>query len=733
MASRLADILQQEYKTKGLVGGTVSALGKSSREKMDVRNKLFGGSGLGSIIGRKVFGKGYSATAGSNKASGVSESISSGSSRVLQEISISSSIAAKNSMSLPMMARDMNVMRQGIVKLVKLQGGTQRDKADRFFMSASDREKSYEAQFNKSGKSKTPSIVGKEKEKDSGGILGLLTSLFGGLATKLLSFGSIVTGLVATFVSLGALLMGTVSLITGLIKMLPGGKLLLKGLKLGALLTGGLFAANALAKPNSETSSDTDNKRTILDRAGQATSGVIGAAVANQGLKFGSSLGNKAPKYSMVGGTIAEKGGKMVKATNVGKNKKLGEMLEKLRTFSVKITKKKQKSLFLKLLGERLGKAIAFKAVTMFASFAAAPFTAGASLLITIASAALLGYEIYQIYDAIFGDDGIEKALDATEKAKSPTSEDGGMSFESALLDAFEFALGLKQETPKTSSPTPVPPALPKAGTPEAISAASSLGGQQQTYATLGGGELGPDALAATGVNADLVDNTSSTSPSKVSQGGVSEDLVNYVKRKEGFTPTAKKDYAQFSIGYGTKANSPTEGPITEAEADNRLRAVLAKSQKNVIDHAAKYGYDWDQKKIDALTSFTYNLGPGALNQLTANGTRKNDEIGKKILEYNKAGGQTLPGLVARRSEESTTFSSGVSLVASSPNTGNRVSSGSTALAPSNNPSASGPTNIDNKIINNNTQAGRSGSGAQAIAYDTELAKLLTVRMSASN
>ena len=99
MASRLADILQQEYKTKGLIGGTASAAGKKTLEKIDLRNVLFGGSGIGSIVGRKVFGRGYSATSGSNKVSGVSESISSGSSSVLQEISINGRISAKNSMN----------------------------------------------------------------------------------------------------------------------------------------------------------------------------------------------------------------------------------------------------------------------------------------------------------------------------------------------------------------------------------------------------------------------------------------------------------------------------------------------------------------------------------------------------------------------------------------------------------------------------------------------------------
>ena len=70
--SRLSKILEQEYKTKGLIGGASSAMGKRALEKLDVRNALFGGSGLGSIIGRKIFGRGYSATRGASADSGLS-------------------------------------------------------------------------------------------------------------------------------------------------------------------------------------------------------------------------------------------------------------------------------------------------------------------------------------------------------------------------------------------------------------------------------------------------------------------------------------------------------------------------------------------------------------------------------------------------------------------------------------------------------------------------------------
>jgi hypothetical protein len=175
MASRLTDILQQEYKTKGLIGGAVSALGKSSREKSDIRNILFGGSGLGSIVGRKVFGKGYSATDRSSKTSEMSSSIS-GSSSVLQEISINGRITAKNSMALPAMASQMNIMQKNIAKLVKMQGGTPSTKAQNYFSSAKFRENAYEATFNKNARSTTPTKVEQNKQ---GGLLGSLSGILG--------------------------------------------------------------------------------------------------------------------------------------------------------------------------------------------------------------------------------------------------------------------------------------------------------------------------------------------------------------------------------------------------------------------------------------------------------------------------------------------------------------------------------------------------------------------------
>jgi hypothetical protein len=151
MANRLASILEQEYKTKGLVGGTASAVGKAAKEKLDIRNALFSGEGIGSVIGTKIFGKGYSATKrekiGTQKSTSpesLSSALSSGESPVLQEINANMKLTAKNSMSLPMMARDMNLMKLNIFKLVKSFGDKPNtNKTDMFWEKSKIRDAAY--------------------------------------------------------------------------------------------------------------------------------------------------------------------------------------------------------------------------------------------------------------------------------------------------------------------------------------------------------------------------------------------------------------------------------------------------------------------------------------------------------------------------------------------------------------------------------------------------------------
>lgn len=183
MASRLATILENEYKKKGLIGGLASASGKRILEVIDPRNTFFGGNTLAGSIGRKLFGKGYSATRGADKASPVSNitQLSQNlNSEVLEQINANSRISAKNSVVLPAMARDMNLTRMNIIKLVKLQGGTPSTKADMFFNRAKERESMYESQFGKRTRS-PEQVITKTEEKRS--MLDVFKTIFSGIAT----------------------------------------------------------------------------------------------------------------------------------------------------------------------------------------------------------------------------------------------------------------------------------------------------------------------------------------------------------------------------------------------------------------------------------------------------------------------------------------------------------------------------------------------------------------------
>mgnify|MGYP003351384183 CR=1 FL=1 len=157
--SRLAEILKEEYKTKGVVGGTTSAVGKRLKEKFDIRNTLFGGTGVGSLIGQKVFGKGYSATRNVPSVDGASNL--SGSGAVLTELNVNSQVTAKNTLALPAMARDMHLVKQNMIKLVKLQGDTPTTKAGDWFSRQAAREAAYESKY-----SKTPTPLSKTSTKE---------------------------------------------------------------------------------------------------------------------------------------------------------------------------------------------------------------------------------------------------------------------------------------------------------------------------------------------------------------------------------------------------------------------------------------------------------------------------------------------------------------------------------------------------------------------------------------
>jgi lysozyme len=125
------------------------------------------------------------------------------------------------------------------------------------------------------------------------------------------------------------------------------------------------------------------------------------------------------------------------------------------------------------------------------------------------------------------------------------------------------------------------------------------------------------------------------------------------IKQFEGYSPTAQWDYKQNSSGYGTKAR-----PGDENIPPDQLKAVY---EQRFHDEVAKAAVHVDSVNPNlppgakaALTSLTYNAGPGwsqsGLGELVRNGDLAG--AATKLLEYNKAGGEVNPGLVARRAQE---------------------------------------------------------------------------------
>lgn len=240
------DVYKQELKGKGVLSSLGSAALKRTRERLDPRNILFGGSGIIGATGQKIFGKGYQAI--QKTAPTGQKLVDSG---VVQTQALSSliessksqeailRIVAKNTSNNNSMARDINVMRQNIMKLVTMGGGKASRGADMFFKDAAARESAFESQFKKERPTTvSPTIVPKKEDASksitdkilmalgplgvaiSGVISGInsgievLKSVFGTLSGLLPSIGTIVSSLQSLASSLGSMLLSPLGVLT---------------------------------------------------------------------------------------------------------------------------------------------------------------------------------------------------------------------------------------------------------------------------------------------------------------------------------------------------------------------------------------------------------------------------------------------------------------------------------------------------------------------------------------
>lgn len=201
--SRFAQIYRQELaKNKGFMGAFASTGGARAKEMLDLRRYFLPESGVSGAVAQRVFGKSYRYGMGreairtAGPTSSVSEKVVS---EKLTRIDINTKITAKNSVVLPAMARDMNLMRLNMQKMVTLSGGKASVKSDMFFKRSSEREDLYESQFRKSSGLVTPTTPTRENSvgKSEGFLSGLTNFLKLPLLTMLQGvFGSILNILV---------------------------------------------------------------------------------------------------------------------------------------------------------------------------------------------------------------------------------------------------------------------------------------------------------------------------------------------------------------------------------------------------------------------------------------------------------------------------------------------------------------------------------------------------------
>ena len=130
------------------------------------------------------------------------------------------------------------------------------------------------------------------------------------------------------------------------------------------------------------------------------------------------------------------------------------------------------------------------------------------------------------------------------------------------------------------------------------------------------------------------------------------------IERFEGFVPDWYDDPVGVrTIGFGWTGPLPagTAPPLSLGDARRLLRETVEGYADAV---RAAVAVPLSQGQFDALVSFTYNLGPGALRRSTLlrRVNAGEPDAAEEFDRWTFAGGRRLPGLVRRRAAERALF-----------------------------------------------------------------------------
>jgi lysozyme len=139
----------------------------------------------------------------------------------------------------------------------------------------------------------------------------------------------------------------------------------------------------------------------------------------------------------------------------------------------------------------------------------------------------------------------------------------------------------------------------------------------------------------------------------------VSEAGYTLIRTFEGYSPFIYKDAVGLpTIGFGhlIKPGETFKQPLMGAEADALLKSDTVGFQK-AINRMVQVRL-W-QHHFDALASFTFNLGSGALQKSTLLkrvNQQRHAEVPAEFMKWVNAGGRVLRGLVIRRKAEAALY-----------------------------------------------------------------------------
>jgi hypothetical protein len=758
--SRLEDIYRKELMSKGFLGAFISASGARIREKTDIRGML-PQTGISGAAFEKMFGKKYryGASGGgvrSTGGGGYDSDMSKSMEEKLTRLGFDMKIMAKNSVVFPAMARDINVMRLNMQKLVKLAGGSPTKSADMFFKRAGDREAQYEGQYKKNSGGLTPTPVDSSK-KEGGGIFDLFKFVLkAGLLTGLLaSIGKYFEGgefkksvdnmLNSIFTTIfgedykknildGAKILGgaILAIKAGFVifelaiaaatrKMFafaagaPGGGAGAAGGKKGGKFGGAgkfalLLGAGLTTVQIYEMFGGKEQAEDALGEkiTGGETLGAPGASSTAEKVGTAASLGlQTAFAASMIrplpGGaasTSPTAAGKSLSSFGtVGENREMTKNKGLWKKIIDVITKAVQKGASVSMVSKfsaKFGFWAGAKFATVVAGVAAAPFSAGFSLLVSALGALLLVYDVYQIYDFFVA---LEKEMDEDEKNSAIIREESATAITpSSTATQVSNAGGAAASVLRT-------PTRNAGGAALASTSPSPASGDSRTAIEDYLGRKINDQEHDMLMRAVYAE----ASANKNEYANVMAVILNRTRKNGGTIIDTLSERNAFQAVTGTSKNGHQPSPNFIQGPNEKSAAMINESASSLPGIS---------KSLDSFSAANRNAyGPGTsvawLDKLQAGG---GTQIGQTVFAenmYRGGGGGAMPAAATA--------------LASAPNTGNAlldIFAGYTKYKEDSMKQGGGST-VVNAPVTNIAQNGGGGGSGSATPYNTDMMKYL--------